>query len=118
MEFWNESVNSDRPITDDCGSHGRPWPVEIPGSTGNRTREIRNAAHRRLGSVVQSRYDSTKHFREMAIAFPNYPAGPQFLADTLWADALSNPAFAVIQLCGGATTTFYSASDDKVDPRK
>src|SRR5438034_6034803 len=29
-----------------------------------------------------------KNFKEMAVAFPNYPAGPQFLADTLWAETL------------------------------
>ena len=29
-----------------------------------------------------------KNFKEMADAFPNYPSGPQFLADTLWAETL------------------------------
>ena len=29
-----------------------------------------------------------KSFKEMAQAFPNYPAGPQFLADSLWIETL------------------------------
>src|SRR5437899_11977691 len=29
-----------------------------------------------------------KNFKEMATVFPNYPAGPQFVADTLWAETL------------------------------
>src|SRR5215831_20326368 len=34
-------------------------------------------------------YDSArKDFKEIADTFPNYPAGPQFLADTLWTEAL------------------------------
>src|ERR1051326_1837396 len=27
-----------------------------------------------------------KNFKKMALDFPNYPAGSQFLADTLWAE--------------------------------
>ena len=29
-----------------------------------------------------------KSFKEMAQAFPNYPGGPQFLADSLWIETL------------------------------
>src|SRR5258708_1611707 len=32
--------------------------------------------------------EARKNFKAMADAFPNYPAGPQFLADTLWTETL------------------------------
>src|SRR5438128_1739674 len=57
-----------------------------------------------------------KNFKEMAAAFPNYPAGPQFLADTLWAETLYQSRRLQSSLYGD-DDTFYSTSDDKVDPR-
>jgi tetratricopeptide (TPR) repeat protein len=57
-----------------------------------------------------------KNFKEMAVAFPNYPAGPQFLADTLWAETLYQTRRLQSSLYG-SDDTFYSTSDDKVDPR-
>src|SRR5207302_221512 len=57
-----------------------------------------------------------KQFKEMALAFPNYPAGPQFLADTLWAETLYQTRRLQSSLYG-SDDTFYSTSDDKADPR-
>src|SRR6266446_313693 len=57
-----------------------------------------------------------KNFKEMAVAFPNYPAGPQFLADTLWAETLYQTRRLQSSLYG-SDDTFYSTSDDKTDPR-
>src|SRR5205807_3273485 len=57
-----------------------------------------------------------KQFKEMAVAFPNYPAGPQFLADTLWAETLYQTRRLQSSLYG-SDDTFYSTSDDKADPR-
>ena len=57
-----------------------------------------------------------KNFKEMADAFPNYPAGPQFLADTLWAETLYQTRRLQSSLYGD-DDTFYSTSDDKVDPK-
>src|SRR5437899_12796769 len=57
-----------------------------------------------------------KNFKEMAVAFPNYPAGPQFLADTLWAETLYQTRRLQSSLYGD-DDTFYSTSDDKADPR-
>src|SRR2546430_4437842 len=56
-----------------------------------------------------------KNFKEMAVTFPNYPAGPQFLADTLWAETLYQTRRLQSSLYG-SDDTFYSTSDDKVDP--
>ncbi len=62
-------------------------------------------------------YESArKHFKEMAVAFPNYPAGPQFLADTLWAETLYQTRRLQSSLYG-SDDTFYSTSDDKADPK-
>src|SRR6266481_1074087 len=57
-----------------------------------------------------------KNFKEMAVAFPNYPAGPQFLADTLWAETLYQTRRLQSSLYG-SDDTFYSTSDDKADPK-
>jgi tetratricopeptide (TPR) repeat protein len=60
--------------------------------------------------------NARKHFKEMAVAFPKYPAGPQFLADTLWAETLYQTRRLQSSLYGD-DDTFYSTSDDKVDPQ-
>src|SRR2546426_8032920 len=57
-----------------------------------------------------------KNFKEMAQSFPNYPAGPQFLADTLWVETLYQTRRLQSSLYGD-DDTFYSTSDDKADPR-
>src|ERR1700692_1487263 len=57
-----------------------------------------------------------KTFKEMAQAFPNYPGGPQFLADSLWIETLYKTRRLQSSLYGGADT-FYSTSDDKADPQ-
>src|ERR1043166_7925066 len=57
-----------------------------------------------------------KNFKEMTVAFPSYPAGPQFLADTLWAETLYQTRRLQSSLYGD-DDTFYSTGDDKVDPK-
>jgi hypothetical protein len=60
-------------------------------------------------------YESArKSFKEMASAFPNYPAGPQFLADSLWVETLYQTRRLQSSLYG-SDDTFYSTSDDKAD---
>jgi hypothetical protein len=62
-------------------------------------------------------YESArKSFKEMAVAFPNYPAGPQFLADSLWVETLYQTRRLQSSLYG-SDDTFYSTSDDKADPK-
>jgi tetratricopeptide (TPR) repeat protein len=62
-------------------------------------------------------YDAArKNFKAMAVTFPSYPAGPQFLADTLWAETLYQTRRMQSSLYG-SDDTFYSTSDDKVDPK-
>lgn len=57
-----------------------------------------------------------KNFKEMAVAFPKYPAGPQFLADTLWAETLYQSRRLQSSLYGD-DDMFYSTGDDKPDPK-
>lgn len=57
-----------------------------------------------------------KAFKEMAEAFPNYPAGSQFLADGLWIETLYQTRRLQSSLYG-SDDTFYSTSDDKADPQ-
>jgi tetratricopeptide (TPR) repeat protein len=57
-----------------------------------------------------------KSFKEMAEAFPNYPAGPQFLADGVWIETLYQTRRLQSSLYG-SDDTFYSTGDDKVDPK-
>src|SRR6266481_3404973 len=56
-----------------------------------------------------------KSFKEMAQTFPNYPGGPQFLADSLWIETLYQTRRLQSSLYGG-DDSFYSTSDDKADP--
>jgi tetratricopeptide (TPR) repeat protein len=56
-----------------------------------------------------------KAFKEMAVAFPKYPAGPQFLADSLWIETLYQTRRLQSSLYGG-DDSFYTTSDDKADP--
>jgi hypothetical protein len=56
-----------------------------------------------------------KHFKEMAVAFPNYPAGPQFLADTLLLETLYQ--WRRLQASLYNSDSFYSKNEDKADPR-
>jgi tetratricopeptide (TPR) repeat protein len=57
-----------------------------------------------------------KTFKEMTQAFPNYPAGTQFLADSLWIETLYQTRRLQSSLYGG-DDSFYSTGDDKADPQ-
>src|ERR1043166_3543852 len=56
-----------------------------------------------------------KIFKEMVGAFPNYPAGPQFLADTLLIEALYQTRRLQASLYN--SDSFYSENEDKADPK-
>lgn len=61
-------------------------------------------------------YDSArKDFKEIAQLFPEYPAGPQFLATTLWTETLYK--YRRLQSSLYDSESFYSQNQDKVDPR-
>src|ERR1041385_314615 len=89
----------------------QPWLTETERATFEKLRIAGSEA------LFNLDYDSArKSFKQMATEFPNYPAGPQFLADTLWAETLYQTRRLQSSLYGD-DDTFYSTSDDKVDPK-
>jgi len=56
-----------------------------------------------------------KNFRELAESLPNYPAGPQFLAASLWIETLYQSRRLQSSLYD--SDSFYSQNEDKADPR-
>jgi len=56
-----------------------------------------------------------KNFKEIARLFPTYPAGPQFLADTLWIETLYQTRRLQSSLYD--SEAFYSENEDKADPK-
>src|SRR5215471_15825024 len=56
-----------------------------------------------------------KDFQEVARLFPNHPAGPQFLAAGLWIETLYETRRLQASLYSG--DSFYTTSEDKVDPK-
>lgn len=56
-----------------------------------------------------------KRFKEIATAFPEHPAGPQFLAATLWAEELNESRRLQASLYN--SDTFFKAKEDKPNPK-
>jgi tetratricopeptide (TPR) repeat protein len=95
----------------DCQQPATPWLTD--------TERARFETLRVTGSeaLFNLDYDTArKAFKEMAEAFPNYPAGSQFLADSLWIETLYQTRRLQSSLYGG-DDTFYSTGDDKADPQ-
>ncbi|HEX8707292.1 MAG TPA: hypothetical protein VF723_03435 [Pyrinomonadaceae bacterium] len=67
-------------------------------------------------SLYNLDYEAARRsFREIARLFPDHPAGPQFLAATLWAQTLNESRRLQSSLYN--TESFYEQKDDQVDPR-
>ncbi|MGB7921636.1 MAG: hypothetical protein WCF57_00190 [Pyrinomonadaceae bacterium] len=58
---------------------------------------------------------ANRRFKEIARAFPDHPAGPQFLAAALWAQTLNSSRR--LQASLYSSDSFYTKTEDKVDPR-
>ena len=56
-----------------------------------------------------------KRFDEIVSSFPDHPAGPQFLAATLWAEELNESRR--LQASLYSSDAFFDAKEDKPDPR-
>lgn len=97
---------------------GAPSPGSVQDPWLNQTERAKFETLRIVGSEALFNLDyetARKSFKEMAVAFPKYPAGPQFLADSLWIETLYQTRRLQSSLYGG-DDTFYSTSDDKADP--
>jgi tetratricopeptide (TPR) repeat protein len=94
-----------------CQQPATPWLTD--------TERAKFEALRVTGSEALFNLDyetARQAFKEMAQAFPNYPAGPQFLADSLWIETLYQTRRLQSSLYG-SDDSFYSTSDDKADPQ-
>ncbi len=56
-----------------------------------------------------------KRFKEIESAFPTHPAGPQFLAATLWAETLNESRRLQASLYN--SESFFKAAEDKPNPK-
>ncbi len=88
----------------------QPWLTE---SERTKFEQLRVAGSEALFNLDYA--GARKNFKEMADAFPNYPAGPQFLADTLWTETLFETRKLQSSLYG--SDSFYSNGEDKADPK-
>lgn len=59
--------------------------------------------------------EARKDFKEISQAFPQHPAGPQFLASTLWIETLYNTRR--LQSSLYSSKSFYANSEEKPDPK-
>ncbi len=83
------------------------------GANTARLDELRVAG---FESLYNLDYDTArKNFKEIVRLFPDHPAGPQFLAAALWAQALNESRRLQSSLYN--TESFYEQKEDKPDPR-
>jgi hypothetical protein len=87
--------------------------VETNGASTARLEELRAAG---FDALYNLDYETArKNFKEIARLFPDHPAGPQFLAATLWAQTLNESRRLQSSLYN--TESFYAQKEDKPDPR-
>lgn len=87
-----------------------PWLTETDRA---KFESLRAAGFEALSNIDYE--NARKNFTEIARLFPNHPAGPQFLADTLWIETLYETRRLQSSLYN--TESFYSEDEDKADPR-
>ena len=97
-----------------CSSFGQqsnlPWLTEADRA---KLESLRTAG---FDALFNLDYDNArKNFRELAESLPNYPAGPQFLAASLWIETLYQSRRLQSSLYD--SDSFYSPNEDKADPR-
>jgi hypothetical protein len=94
------------------------------GEKGSGAAGAGNVSDTRLGELRAAGFEALynldyeaarKNFREIARLFPDHPAGPQFLAATLWAQTLNESRRLQSSLYN--TESFYEQKEDKPDPR-
>jgi tetratricopeptide (TPR) repeat protein len=83
------------------------------GAAAARLDELRAAGFEALYNLDYE--TARKNFREIVRLFPDHPAGPQFLAATLWAQTLNESRRLQSSLYN--TESFYEQKEDKPDPR-
>jgi hypothetical protein len=87
--------------------------TETNSAAASRLTELRAAGFEALYNLDYE--TARKNFREIARLFPDHPAGPQFLAATLWAQTLNESRRLQSSLYN--TESFYEQKEDKPDAR-
>lgn len=82
-------------------------------TASTRLSELRTAGFEALYNLDYE--TARKNFKEIAKLFPDHPAGPQFLAATLWTQTLNESRRLQSSLYN--TEAFYEQKEDKPDPR-
>lgn len=92
-------------------------PVAPPASAMSDTDRQRFDSLREDGFTALYNLDyalARRKFAELAGAFPTHPAGPQFLATTMWTEQLNKSRRLSASLYG--SDSFFESSEDKPDP--
>lgn len=100
-----------------CGQQP-PQQAQTPGKTMNEASRARLDELRVAGFEALYNLDyegARRQFKEIVKAFPDHPAGPQFLAATLWTQTLNESRRLQSSLYN--SESFYGKTEDKVDPR-
>ena len=87
--------------------------AETSSASAARFEELRAAGFEALYNLDYE--TARKSFKELARLFPDHPAGPQFLAATLWTQTLHESRRLQSSLYN--TESFYAQKEDKPDPR-
>lgn len=98
------------PLLAYCQPQSAPWLTEAERAKFDK---LRIAGSEALFNLDYE--NARKQFKEMADAFPSYPAGPQFLADSLWIETLYQTRRLQSSLYD--SDSFYSQTEDKADPK-
>ena len=97
---------------------GRPAAAQQPTTGLSDTDRARLESLRASGFEALFNLDYEKarqSFREIARLFPDHPAGPQFLAASLWIETLYETRR--LQASLYSSDSFYSTNEDKADPK-
>jgi tetratricopeptide (TPR) repeat protein len=86
--------------------------ADTSNATTARFEELRAAGFEALYNLDYNA--ARKKFNELARLFPDHPAGPQFLAATLWTETLNESRRLQSTLYN--TDSFYAQKEDKPDP--
>ncbi len=82
-------------------------------AASSRLKELRDAG---FAALYNLDYETArKNFNEIARLYPDHPAGPQFLAATLWAETLNESRRLQASLYN--SESFFKAAEDKPNPK-
>lgn len=102
-------INAQNPLTSEKSG-------DVTGTTSAATPRLNELRDAGFEALYNLDYEAArKNFREIARLFPDHPAGPQFLAATLWAQTLNESRRLQSSLYN--TESFYEQKEDKPDPR-